>query len=235
MVTEEIRVFLLPFAGGSSYSYYEFVKRSTKEVLFVPVEIPGRGRRFKEPLLCDIVDIANDTIQQMKLESTRPYAIFGHSMGALLGYNIISQLNAKSAPLPIHFFASGCAAPSKLNIGSPRYLLPRKELFARVYELGGTHPDLQNDEQLNDFFEPILRADFRAFETYIYKKRERFNLPLTVINGELDKFTDDQLLAWTDETNFQVDIVHMPGNHFFFLDNVDQVVSLINEKITASG
>ncbi len=226
------KIFLLPFAGASSYSYYDLTTRSNERFSFHPIEIPGRGRRHREPLVGDIENIALDTIKQMNLEKNVPYAIFGHSMGALLGFNVIRKQYSNGLPLPLHFFASGCAAPSCLDISMPRYNLPRQQLFNKIYELGGVQPEIQHDEQLRDFFEPILRSDFKAFDTYQYAKEQSFNIPITVITGEQDKLTEKQLTGWQKETNLPIEIVNMPGNHFFIFQNVDRLVQLINEKLS---
>ena len=226
-----MKVFLLPFAGANRYSYYEFSKKSTDQLLFIPLEIPGRGRRFKESLLDSIDSMVNDIVCQLNVNPTEKYALFGHSMGAIIGYKLIHHQIKNNLPMPIHLFVSGSAGPSFINKHEILYNLPKDEFFKKISELGGIKPEVQNDNELLDFFEPILRADFKAVETFQHVESPKLNLPITVLAGDSEVITNEQLLLWQEETIQSTETIIMKGNHFFIFDHVDEIIKLVLLKL----
>ncbi|HYC27772.1 MAG TPA: thioesterase domain-containing protein, partial [Chitinophagaceae bacterium] len=102
-----INIYCLPFAGGSQLSYSPFVQYESEHIQFLPLELPGRGARWREPLLTDIHEMTNDAFEQIKNGLTDPYAIYGHSMGSLIGYLLTKKILAHNLPAQLHLFFSG--------------------------------------------------------------------------------------------------------------------------------
>ena len=227
---KKLNLYCLPFAGGSKYSYNAFVKSAPKEINVIPIEIPGRGSRFKDPLFTDIQQIADDVFAQIRDGLDVPYAIYGHSMGSLLGYLVTKKIVASGLSHPLHLFFTGASAPSVEKDSVLRYLLPKEEFKAELRELGGSPDEILSDDTLMDFFEPILRADFEAVETYNHQETQPFSIPIHVVIGTDEKVSYEDATKWQEETLSKIKVQQLPGGHFFIFDFVKEIISMISEN-----
>jgi surfactin synthase thioesterase subunit len=228
---------ILPFAGGSQFSFNEMVyAANAKGIKPVPVEYPGRGKRFTDPLLENIHDIVEDVFLQVKNHLAPPYAIYAHSMGCIVGYLLIHKIMNKGIPLPVHLFFSGCCGPSVVHEMETKHTLQTDEFIEKLRELGGCPEAILEDEQLLNIFLPVIRSDFRAVETYIYKRSsEPLKIPISVIIGTEDKVTYEDAKLWQQETNKAIEIFEFKGNHFFIFGNEQKIVDLIYADYKPAG
>ncbi|MCG8318432.1 MAG: alpha/beta fold hydrolase [Cytophagales bacterium] len=226
-----INLFCLPFAGGSSYAFKTFEKFSTNWVNVIPIELPGRGRRIKERLLFNAHDIVDDIFDQIKDALLHPYAIYGHSMGSLLGYLLTIKIIFTGLRKPERLFFSGSIGPSAFKFDPPRYNLPRESFFKKIMELGGLPESTYEDEAVLDFFEPILRADFQSVETYTYRQNPPFDIPINLFIGDKEKVTRDEILSWKNETTQEVELDTFKGNHFFIFNYEAEIMKIIHSKL----
>src|SRR4051812_5402173 len=202
---DRINVFCLPFAGGSKYSYRGYTKAAPSFLNFVPLEIPGRGSRSGERLLTDLELIADDIFNQIKNSLDRPYVIYGHSMGGLLGYLVTKRILAGNLKQPLHLFFTGCGGPSIQRRDLIDHTLPKKEFYKGIRDLGGSTDEVLNDQNLMDFFEPILRADFEAVASFQYNHTNPFTIPISIVLGLQEKVTYVDGMAWQKETTEPVE------------------------------
>jgi medium-chain acyl-[acyl-carrier-protein] hydrolase len=147
-----------------------------------------------------------------------PYALFGHSMGALLSFAVALrlQLSPQPVPLPRHLFLSGCHPPQAGNFGAQMHLLPRDEFIARLRELGGTPDEVFQHEELLDLLLPIIRADYELVDSYRYQPGEPLLAPVSVYGGSADPEAPvEDLAAWQAEIARPIRIHVFPGDHFF--------------------
>lgn len=232
----KINLYCLPFAGGNRYSYRKYEQAGLPHVNIIPLDYPGHGDRLREPLMNNIRDIATDLYRTLKSQVIdTEYAIYGHSMGATVGFELIRQIISNGGPAPLHFFITGTTGPSSLSRKEKKwYLLPREDFFLKLKELDGFPGGFLDNEELLDFIEPIIRADFYAVESYEYEKGPRFDFPLTVITGTGEKMKDDDISLWQEETLYQVDFKKMEGKHFFIFDNVQEILKTITENLFKS-
>lgn len=193
----------------------------------IPLEMPGRGARFSEPLLRDLKPMVEDVFEQIKERISAPYILFGHSMGARMAYLLIHKLIEKGLPLPLHFIASGCPAPQVPNSGPASHLLPRKEFIARLKEYNGSPKEVLENEMMMDLFEPILRADFEAAHSFVYQKTTPFDIPLTALVGLNENIGENEIQAWSKETLGRFQLHSFPGKHFFIFDHLDRIVKIM--------
>jgi surfactin synthase thioesterase subunit len=229
---KKINVFCIPFAGGSKYSFAGLKKVPAQKTTFIPIEIPGRGSRYKELLLTDMAQIADDLLAQLINKIDNPYAIYGHSMGALLAYLLTKRLLQENLSLPIRLFVSGSGGPSVKNRITSSYLLPKDAFLEGIRKLGGSMEQAINDPSIMNIYEPILRADFQAVELYKYQQEEPFAIPVTVFFGENDpKVTFLEASAWQKETQAAIEIIPFPGSHFFIFGQESRIVELIEERL----
>lgn len=231
----KVKLLCFPFAGGSKYSYNNFVRAAPRNVHVVPVDYPGRGARFKETLMTDIKQIVEDCFERMKDYTSERYAIYGHSMGSVVAYLLTKKIIENDLPPPMHLFVSGRWGPSCVEPMPARSLLGKEKFIESLKILGGSPEEVLNDEGLMNFFEPIFRADFRALETYQYDETEPFNVPITVMSGTEEYLTPDHINAWQKESTFPIDFKLFEGNHFFIFNHATEIMNIMSRRMTASA
>jgi surfactin synthase thioesterase subunit len=230
----KVNIFCLPFAGGSRYSYQGYEKYATAQVTIIPVDLPGRGSRFSEPLLQNVHDMAGDIFQQLCPRLHEPYALYGHSMGALLSYLLTKRILQEGLPAPLHLFLTGRAAPSVIKHETAIHALPKHEFFEALAKLGGCPEELLRNEDLKDCFEPIIRSDLGALHSYRYEQSLPFHIPVTVITGLQENITLEEALAWQQESAALVTVRRMAGDHFFIYDHEKEIVQLMANQLTGA-
>ena len=223
-------LFCLPFAGGSSYSYRD-LQRHADGVRFVTLELPGRGRRFSEPLLTTLSDMADDLYRQIRDRLEGAYAIYGHSLGADVGYLLVKRIIRERFPLPQRLFVSGREAPSLRGKKKDRHLLPRAEFIEVLKRFEGTTREVLENQEMMDLFEPVLRADFQALDAYAYEKTEPFDVPITVMRGSEENVSRDDVLKWQDETTQKIDFLEFTGGHFFIFSHAEQIGRILSRGV----
>ncbi|MBC7887441.1 MAG: thioesterase [Ferruginibacter sp.] len=226
-------LFCLPFAGGNKYSYREFVEKAPSFLNIITLEYPGRGNRMREPLPDDIDELTNDLYNQViPLLGNENYAIYGHSLGGLMAYLLTIKLLGNGQKAPTHIFITGTTGPSALSrTEKKRYLLEKKEFIDEVRELDGMPDEILNNEELLYYFEPILRADFKISETYVYEEHPPLDIPFTVITGTQEDLELPDIQLWQKETNYPVDFKRMPGKHFFIFQHAFKIIEIISKKL----
>ncbi|MEO1054745.1 MAG: thioesterase domain-containing protein [Bacteroidota bacterium] len=231
----KINLICLPYAGASKYAYNDFKQYTPEYIELVPTELPGRGSRYTERLLKDMDTIVDDIFLQVKGHVNVPYAIYGHSMGTLLGYLLVRRIISEGLPEPILLFCTGRGGPSVEMELPHRHTLSKDDFKEEIRDLGGSPDEILEDEDLMEFFEPILRADFEAIETYEHTPGEPFDIPITAIIGDREKATYEEAQEWKKVTQGDVDIRIFPGKHFFIFNNTREIIKLITQKITKYG
>ncbi len=222
---------ILPFAGGSSYSM-KGLSNELKDIDILIYEMPGRGRRVNERLLKNIHHVVDDLYSYATefIRNHTNYIIYGHSMGSLLGYLLIKKINESNERLPLHFYVSGRGGPAYVDEKKDRYLLPSEDFKAELIELGGCPKELLESDELMNFFEPILRADFEAVETYEYLSSEKLKIPITGFFGSEEETTMQEMKLWQKETVYPVEIIKLRGNHFFIFEHWKEIAAIILEN-----
>jgi len=226
---ELLNVFCLPFAGASKYSYQKFAQVAPRKLNIIPYELPGRGARYKEALLTNMENMVDDFLSNMLSRLNTPYVIYGHSMGALLGYMITKKLADNNLKLPKHLFLSGRGGPSVSGNYPHRSSLPKKEFIKNLQELGGSPDKVLEDNGLMEIFEPILRADFKSIESYQYATAGPLEVSITCLIGTEEATTYEEALAWRKETSLSFCIKEFPGKHFFIFDHAKEIVNIIQQ------
>jgi surfactin synthase thioesterase subunit len=218
-----------PFAGASYYSYRPIFKSIEQSFTVKYLELPGRGNRMNQPLLYNYQEVLNDIFFQVKEEIQEPFIFFGHSMGAQLAFDtahlLLSQYNLK----PLKLIVSGRGAPSVVKM-KKRYDLPNPEFKNALQNLGGIPREILNDPEFFSFFEPILRADFKAIENYKYEKKPPLDIPILTLIGDKEETTIAEASAWNEETTGKFNLKIFKGGHFFILEHTQQIIELILEK-----
>lgn len=224
-------LFCFPFAGGNVYSYRPLAQNISPTVPVVTFEPPGRGRRGQEPRLTDIDAMASDLTSQLAPSIQQPYALFGHSMGALVIYLATHKLMQNNLPLPRHLFLSGKSAPDQTSVEARWYTLPLEEFKQKLITLGGCPPAVCNDRELMEYFAPIIRDDMRVVAEYQHTALPPLPVPITVLIGDQESTTCEQAWRWKCFTNNTCNVVTYPGGHFFLFDHIDVIGTLIQATL----
>lgn len=229
-----VTLFGVPYAGGNMWAYRPLEAALPAGVTLAGLELPGRGRRSAEPLATSLEALADDVFGQIRARAAGRYALFGHSMGALVGLLAARRLAQAALPLPEVFFVSGCEAPSA-QTRRRRHELPPQEFVEVLREIGGCPPDVLADRELLEFFEPILRADFQAVETWIPVSGPPIDVPLVVLRGAADEASEGAARAWARESTRPCRVVEFDGGHFFILQHWPAVGSIIQEHLESDA
>ena len=214
-----VRLFCLPYAGGGTLIYRNWPDLFPAAVEVCPIRLPGRENRIGIAPFRRISDLTDALISDLVPFLDRPYAVFGHSMGALLGFEMVRALRRRAVPLPRRLLVSGCWAPQLPFPHDPLHNLPRNEFIARLREYGGTPEAVLDHAELMDLFVPVLRADFELVETYAYMPEKPLECPISAFGGEWDEKVSQEALAnWAEQTESDFKLTLFPGDHFFLHD-----------------
>jgi medium-chain acyl-[acyl-carrier-protein] hydrolase len=215
-----LRLFCLPFAGGSSVAYRDWQAHLPADIRVHAIELPGRGARLAETPLTSIQAMAGHALSQMEPHLGAPYAIWGHSMGALVSYELVRAIETRTLPRPMAVFVSAHRAPhlpDRRTFRVPRHLLPESELIELIAQLNGTPRAVLEDQDMRALLARILRADFEAIETYrpplaAVSVRTR----LHAVGGDADPVVEaTDIVAWRAQAAGEFDTWIFEGDHFY--------------------
>jgi len=227
-------IFMFPFAGDGGNGYAPLLppRDHPARRRFRPLSLPGHGERLTEPLLSDLEAMAADLFQRIAAD-LRPNDIFyGHSMGALLVLAVVRRARALHFPLPRAIVVSGMRGPA-LPTRKGRHLLDREGLRAELRRLGGSPDEVLNNDELFDFFAPMVQADFTAVETRRYHPEPPLPVPITLLLGEEDEISLSEGEVWQQETTHPLRIGSFPGGHFFIFPHAAALRDLLLDTLTA--
>ncbi|MBU3198548.1 thioesterase [Clostridium estertheticum] len=228
------KLFCIPYAGGSAMIFNRWKEHVNDNIDIINIELSGRGARFNEPLYDSFSDIIDDlsTIVINQIGDSE-FAFFGHSLGGLLAYELSYIIKGKINRNPFHMFLSGVNAPMLKEEKTFLHLISNEELKDLIKKMGGTPDEILNNEKVFDVFLPIIRSDFKAYDTYRYStKFDKLNCDISILNGDKDNCIDYlKLSTWKERTSKNCYFYKFIGGHFYFLENVDKVVNIINNTI----
>ncbi|MGH8990599.1 MAG: thioesterase II family protein [Acidimicrobiia bacterium] len=216
----------LPHAGGSPAFFRAWPAR-LPGVDVVPVQLPGRGARFSEPAHDSLLAAARAIGDAIEPLLDRPYAVFGHCLGAWLGFEVVRRIRRQRLPEPVHLFVSAALAPH-LSAAQPRLSdLPGPAFRDAVLALGGTGEAVAANDELLDLLLPVVRTDFRLAETYRVPDEPPLSCPVTVFAGQQDQPTTEGFEAWERHTTGTFRLVTLPGGHFFVDHELPRVLAAV--------
>jgi medium-chain acyl-[acyl-carrier-protein] hydrolase len=205
------------------------------EIEVTAIRLPGRETRFREPVPQRIQDLAAEVIHGIAPLLDTPYAMFGHSMGALTAFEVCQAARAQGLREPVRLLVSGRPAPQLRLRQAPVHSAPRRELVARLQEYRGTQPELLSDPEALDAFISVLRADLAMSETYHYDPRPPLECPVSAFGGTDDTFaTPAELDAWRIHTTAGFCHRSFPGGHFFLHEAPAEVVRAMTDDLSPS-
>jgi len=195
--------------------------------------LPGREHRLAEPAYSNIDALVPALLDGIRTHLDRPFAIFGHSMGALVAFELTRTLHRLGMQQPVRLFLSAHRAPHLPDRRPPLHALPESEFWSALRALGGTPDEVLDHQELMALVEPMLRADFQLCETYRWRSEPRLDVPFTVFGGLEDpNIALHELEAWREETNEAMRVTMLPGDHYYLHHSH---VSLVGEIVRGLG
>ncbi|MFJ9646085.1 thioesterase II family protein [Streptomyces sp. NPDC004244] len=228
-----VRLLCLPHAGGSASFYFPLARALAPTVEVLAVQYPGRQDRRQEPLVADIATLADRITEALSAYGDKPLALFGHSMGAVTGFEVARRLEARGAG-PVELFVSGRRAPSTSRSEHHWHLATDAELVAEIKSHGAAGSELLDDPEIRAMLLPTIRSDYRAVETHVSPPGARVGCPITAFTGDADpKVTVEEARAWERHTTGGFRAQVFPGGHFYLSDHQDAVLRTVSARLSA--
>lgn len=231
-----LRLFCFPFAGGGASSYRGWPAHLPADIEVAAIQLPGREERLREPAFTSASELCARLVAVLAPYLDRPFALFGHSMGALLAFELTRVLRTIGRTAPVHLFVSAHCGPRKAHCLPPVIGMPDRELVRLIRRLGGTRDEVLEDGDVMRLMLPLLRADLTVCETYSYVAAEPLACPISAFGGILDQVVRRaDVLAWGAETHGGFQARMFPGGHFFLDDVKPRLLQAITGDLAAHG
>lgn len=211
-----LRLFCFHYAGGSAQTFYAWPQNLPPNLEIGMVQLPGRGKRLAEQPITRLLPLSRIIAQALEQYIDKPFAFFGHSLGALLCFETARNLRRENHLEPAHIFISATESPHRRNPDEPLSTLPKTELIMKLHEFNGTPPGVLQNDELLELFLPTFRADLELYDTYEYHPETPLSCPFTIYGGIEDHEVErERLAAWSEMTSGPSKIRMFPGGHFY--------------------
>lgn len=232
-MSASIRLYCFAHAGASAAPYLRWRRRLPASIEVVPVELPGRGRRRDEPLTRTLA-AALDAVEGELAPLTRPYALFGHSLGATLAFACAQRLRARGAPAPRILFASASHAPCTRTTDEGTW--SDEALREELTRLDGTPTAVLGSPELLELALPVLRADYQlAADAHRSLVRAPIAAPIHVLAGTHDEIAASALAGWRACTESTCELSYFAGGHFYLREHEDALLALLARELARTA
>lgn len=227
-----LRLFCLPFAGGGTTAYRPWARSLPADIESYAVCLPGREDRIREPPFTQLHPLITALVEAILPYLDRPFVLYGHSMGALLGFELAHALLRTQGKVPARLVFSGRGAPDGPP-APPLGKLSDPEFIAALNQrYGGIPQALLAEPELLALFIPVLRADFQVLETYAYTPREPLPCALTIVGGRRDAMVSAAAIAaWQRHTRGPFASYFLDGEHFFIQTDPTRWLELLTAEL----
>jgi medium-chain acyl-[acyl-carrier-protein] hydrolase len=231
-----LRLFCFPYAGIGASIFRSWAPEFPPHVELCLIQPPGREGRFTEPAFHDLSAMADSAAQGIAKHLSTPFMMFGHSLGALVSFEVVRRLRRQGLPLPLHLFVSAHRAPHVPNPHAPLRHLADAEFIERVSrEYDGIPRAVLENPDLVELMLPSLRADFTAFETYQWTDEAPLQLPISAFGGRTDRrVSEAELDGWRGRTTGSFRLEMFDGDHFFLQSRRDELIASIRRDLNQS-
>ncbi len=226
-----IRLVCFPPVGAGA-SFYSSWGAAWRQVEVCAIQPPGHEQRICEEPISQMQEAVEQLLQAIPFD--KPVAFFGHSLGALIVYELTCRMEQEGMDLPRHLLLSACPAPQVHRLKRSRHLLSDAELIRYLSILGGTPEDVLNHKELMAVALPIIRADFKIADDYRFEQRRSLPVPITAFGGAQDaEVTVEEVAAWRSCTAATFRVKIFPGNHFYLHTQLTQLKQEILNDLCA--
>jgi surfactin synthase thioesterase subunit len=221
----KLRLFCFPYSGAGASLFYPWTSILPGNIELIAVQYPGRESRIAEAPVNQLAPLLDGLTAAIESYLDKPFAFFGHSLGALVAFELARRLVDKTGSPLVHFFASSCYAPQLPDPAEPIFALPEVEFKAKLGGLNGMPVEVLENKELMSLLLPILRADFEVCETYHYQDAVPLDCDLTAMGGLRDIHVPrSSLQAWKAQCTGVFTVRMFPSDHFYL--NQDRMLLL---------
>lgn len=226
----------LSYAGGGASTFRDWPAR-LPGVEVLAIQLPGRETRLLEPPFRRMGALVTALADAVVAEVDKPFAVFGHSMGARLGFELVRELRRRGRPAPAALFVSACKAPHLPRSPLPSLeTLPEHLFVARLRDMNGTPPEILENPELLELVIPGIRADFAVLDGYTYTDEPALACPIRAFGGTQDtEAREDELLGWQAHTTSSFGLRMLPGGHFVIATERDEMTRRIAAELRTLG
>jgi surfactin synthase thioesterase subunit len=225
-----IILYCLPYAGSSAAVYARWKRRLPSWIELRPLELPGRGRRMNEPLEESVPAVLDRIEGEVAPHPGQRFALFGHSLGAVLAFELARRLEAKGLA-PAVVFVSSTRSPGKRDDARFGALSTDEELRGELVRLGGTPAIVLAEPELMQMILPVLRADFRVLYSYGSDASRLIRAPLVALGGDREETTGEDLDSWCHHTEGPFVRHLLPGGHFYIQPEEASLLGIIEREL----
>ncbi|MGC4806656.1 thioesterase II family protein [Micromonospora sp. DT233] len=223
-----VRLFCFPHAGGGATSYRTWRQPLLPHVALAPVQLPGRESRLRERPVRRMAELIGPLCDGLLPYLDRPFALFGHSMGAAIAFEVAHEMSRRGWGVPTRLFVSGRRPPHLPARRPPLHLLTDEQFLPAVNSLNGIPSEILDTPDVMALILPALRADFELNETYVPGDTDLLRCPVTALTGDKDpEVTVDEMAAWRDTTRADFDLAVLPGDHFYLRPAATDVLNKV--------
>ena len=232
----KLRLFCFPYAGGSAMLFQSWSKSLPRTVEVCPVQPPGRGDRLREQPFTRLQPLVQAAAESLRpFLDDMPFAFFGHSMGAMISFELARLLRREGRAQPQQLFLSGSNAPQLApqsgSTGRHIHNLPAPELIEELRRLNGTPREVLDHPELMELLLPIIRADMAVCETYTYTPEPPLDCAISAFGGLQDlEVPREGVRAWHSQTRSSFAMWMFEGDHFFLHQALPQMLRIVSES-----
>jgi len=227
-----LRLFCFPYAGGTAAIFREWHKDLPPAIEVCGIRLPGRGTRIEEPPFLDLKQLVHTMAAELRPLWEKPFALLGHSLGALIAFDLTRHLRDEYGHHAVHLFVSGSCAPNQPSEIMRPYDLSEDGFLETVRRLNGTPPKVLDHPELMKLMLPVLRADFQIAQDYKYLSGRPLNCPITAFGGSRDEeVCSDCLRAWRLETTGEFSLCMIDGDHFFIQRARSVLLQILSQQL----
>jgi medium-chain acyl-[acyl-carrier-protein] hydrolase len=223
-----LRLFCFPYAGGAASIFRNWADHLPADIELCPVQLPGRGARMRDAPYVRVSRLITALCQELLPYLDKPFVFFGHSLGALISFELARKLSQDYLLEPLHLFVSGRRAPQLQDTRSTTYNLPEEEFVKELRRLNGTPTEVLDQPELLQLIAPTLRADFELCETYEHLTGPPLKCSITALGGLYDEdVSREQQEPWREHTSASFSLKMLPGDHFFLHSSESMLLQIL--------
>lgn len=227
-----LRLFCFAHSGGGASFFRNWGESIGTDIDVYSLQLPGRENRRSEPPFTQFTPLIETLADVLLPYMDLPFAFFGHSLGALISFELARQLRRQGRRGPAQLFVSGRRAPHIPRLETSIVSLPDSEFIAEIQRFHGTAPEVLQNKEVMELFLPLLRADFSLYESFVYASERALHCPISVFGGDDDtEVSLENLMAWKVHTSSMFKLHIFPGDHFFLRKAEVQILQIINRDV----
>lgn len=225
------RVFAFPYSGAGASIFYQWARDfHANGIDFLGVQPPGRENRLREQTFHAMQPLLEALLPAITPLLDKPFVLFGHSLGALVGFNLCRALHQQGLPLPQTLFISAFRSPELPNPNRELHRLPEADLLEGLRDYAGTPEEILTNREIMAFLLPLLRADFSLHETWRYQPAAPLPCPITILSGDQDHIArPESMLNWVEQTSGGFQHRQYAGDHFFLNTHRSEIIRQLQQ------